>query len=205
AQQAGRQLRLDRAILDGRALSPVVAQGPGEFDNALAMNVRYAPIGSLRQQLQHALDLPLSFFKGWKPKGEAHVTVLTPVDFNRMSQAMKPGNPAFSMARIGEIANAERIQAADLTVLGLGRGQAIIDGNAEETYFVIVESRALRRLRRTIHDHYVAAGGDPAAFDPDHFHPHITVGYTKRDLHEADGVLKDLTHSQDTRFALRLK
>lgn len=198
-------VHLDRTVAQARTLPHVVAQGPGAFDNALAMNIPYAPIVGLRRQLQEALGRPLNFFTGWNPSGEAHVTVLTPIEYQKMAQAMPSGRPPLAMAQIGEVAAAEGIQHADLALLGIGSGRTVIEGRNEETYFLIVESRALRQLRRKIHARYVASGGDPLAFDPERFYPHITIGFTRRDLHEADGVLKDVAHSRDPRFNLRLK
>lgn len=194
---------LDRSVLQTRALPPIVAQGPKPEDNWLAMNVPYEPIKEVRKQLQSVLPRPLTFFTGWKPEGEAHVTVISPIDFDKMQAGMKPGNPAFTMTQVGEVAAAEDIQQADLKMLGIGSGRAQLNGQEEETYFVVVESQALRRLRRKIHERYVASGGDPKAFDPQLFFPHITVGFTKRDLHFDQGVIKDMAHSRDRRFDLR--
>jgi hypothetical protein len=36
------------------------------------------------------------------------------------------------------------------------------------------------------------SGGRPGDFDADKFYSHITVGFTDRDLHEADGVIKNM-------------
>lgn len=203
ASRAQVALSLDRMVLETRRLAPVVAAGPGEFDNALAMNLPAAPIAALRAQLLTVYDRPLTFFKGWNPEGEAHVTVLTPVEFNRMRQGL-PAGRAFTMTEIGELARSADLQQADLQVQGLGSGRATLEGRPEEVFFVIVESRALRVLRQQLHASYVARGGDPAAFDPAAYQPHITVGFTRRDLHLADGIIKDRAHSLDGRFRLEL-
>lgn len=195
---------LDRMITETRDLSCVVAQGSKEFDNALAMNVPYGPIVDLRQQIQKQYDRPLTFFKLWNPAGEAHVTVVSPVEYQDMLKGMKPGSPIFTMDQIGAIAVAEGIQQADLSPLGIGSGQKQSEGRMDETFFVIVESRSLRQIRRKILESYLEHGGSPAAFNPDHFYPHITIGFTKGDIFEADGVIKDVAHSLDHRFELRL-
>ncbi|OGT48298.1 MAG: hypothetical protein A3E82_05775 [Gammaproteobacteria bacterium RIFCSPHIGHO2_12_FULL_38_11] len=57
-------------------------------------------------------------------------------------------------------------------------------------------------IRRQIYQEYLANGGTRQAWDPDHYYPHITVGYSLRDLHESDGVIKDVAHSLDNRFEL---
>lgn len=51
---------------------------------------------------------------------------------------------------------------------------------------------------------YVAKGGDPGDWDPTWFFPHITLGFTHADLHEHQGVLKNIKHSWDRRFRLVL-
>lgn len=205
--RASTRLVLDRSVLEAKALAPVVAQGPKEFDNALAMNIPYEPVLAVRQQLQAAYPRSLFFFKGWMPEGEAHVTVITPIEFRDMQRGMKAGAAGFSMTQIGDVAKAEGIQHSDLKILGLGSGRAQLEGQEEEAFFIVVESKALIRLRRKIHERYVASGGNATAFEPEHFYPHITVGFTKRDrdLHEADGVIKDMSHSRDRRFELWLR
>lgn len=202
---AVKTLSLGRSVLDNRGLEGVVAKGPGRFDNALALNVQYAPIRALRSQLDAALGGTLSFFKLWNPEGEAHVTVINPPEYYDILAGADPSRPILSIERIGQIAAEQRMQEADLRILGLGSGHVTLDGKAESTYFVLVESKKLRAVRRQIHREFVARGGNPNAWDPEHFFPHITVGYTKRDLHEVDGVLKDVAHSLDKRFKLKLQ
>jgi 2'-5' RNA ligase len=142
------------------------------------------------------LEKPLNYFKGWNPTGEAHVTTITPVEYFWILKNY------VDMKKINQIANELKIQNSDLTVLGLGRGQTLIDGKIEETYFVIVHSENLLKIRRSIYQEYLKAGGNPANWNPENFYPHITIGFTKRDLHEKDGVLKDVEHSLDNRFEL---
>lgn len=188
-----------------QALAPVVAEGPGRFDNALAMNVQYGPIRELRDAISMEIGYELDFFRAWNPAGEAHVTVITPVEYFDVLRGPDAANPFVSMQDIARIAGDSGIQGSDLAILGVGRGRAQIDGRTEETYFVIVESMNLRKIRQRIHGLYVERGGRPDAWNPQNFYPHITIGYSKRDLHEADGVLKDMAHSYDSRFDLILR
>lgn len=190
---------LDPSVKKNADLPFVSHSGPGRFDTALAMNVRYQPILELRKQITSILGMPLDFFKGWDPGGEAHVTVVTPLEYHDVLKQH------VSIDRIDAIARDGRIQEAQLKVLGIGCGRAMVDGKSEETYFLVVESDDLLRVRQRIHDAYVAAGGRPGSWDPKHFYPHVTIGYTKRDLHEADGVIKDIFHSLDSRFNLSLR
>jgi 2'-5' RNA ligase len=191
-------VRLEPGVTRNQDLPFLPHSGPGRFDTSLAMNVRYAPVVSLRAQLARLLGRPLDYFKGWAPDGEAHVTVVTPVEYQDVLKAHVP------MERIDAIARDAGIQQAPLEVLGIGCGRATLDGKLEETFFLIVESEELLRIRQRIRAEFVAAGGKPDAWDPGRFHPHITIGYTRRDLHEADGVLKDLVHGLDSRFNLTI-
>lgn len=54
-----------------------------------------------------------------------------------------------------------------------------------------VNSPDLVAIRKEIQELYVSRGGDGRLFEANHYYPHITVGFSKQDLHEADGVIKD--------------
>ncbi|MBI4870815.1 MAG: 2'-5' RNA ligase family protein, partial [Candidatus Riflebacteria bacterium] len=166
---------LDRSIKHNHDLPFVPHHGPGRFDSALAMNVRYGPILELRGQLEKQLGLELDFLKAWDPKGEAHVTVVTPLEYYDVLR------PHLSIERLDELAREARIQDSPLKVLGVGCGRVNLDEKMEETYFLIVQSDELVRLRQKLHAEFFARGGRAAAWDPRHFYPHITIGYTKRD------------------------
>ena len=73
----------------------------------------------------------------------------------------------------------------------MGKGAKDLDGANEKTYFVVVKSDGLLELRTKIQKAFVAAGGSAADFLPENFYPHITLGYTKRDLHYEEGIRKD--------------
>jgi 2'-5' RNA ligase len=192
-------ITLARTVEHNQDLPFIPHHGPGRFDSALVMNVRYAPISQLRSQMEKVLGNKMDFLKLWDPAGEAHVTILTPLEYHDVLRSHLP------VERIEEMARQERLQEAVLKVVGLGCGRANLDGKMEETYFVIVRSEELLQFRQKVHSEFTALGGSPEAWDPRHFYPHITVGYTKRDLHEADGVLKDMVHSFDPRFNLSLR
>ncbi len=173
--------------------------GHGPFDNALAMNITYAPIQNLRTQLERAIGKELKFFQGWNINGEAHITVVTPVEYDQVLKSK------LTMKEIDAIAERYDIQSARINVLGIGSGKLNIFGKEEETYFLIVDSADLRLIRQMIFYEFTRRGGDRSAFDPSWFFPHITIGYTRRDLHELDGVLKNLKFSWDKRFKLNIR
>jgi len=160
------------------------------MDSYLVMNVRYAPVAEVFSQITPAVYPTLI------SRGEAHITVITPPEY---SQSLKS---KLSMKEINQIARDMEIQNARFDILAIGSGKIASSPRPLETLFLIVRSGDLLQLRREIHKAFVAKGGDPKAFGPEHFYPHITIGYTKRDLHESDGVIKDIEHSLDPRFSL---
>lgn len=194
----GLKLPLNREIQQNQAMSFVSHRGPQKFDNALAMNIVYEPVRHLRRPIEKVIGRPLQFLQSWDQAGEAHVTVITPPEY-----ASVLGN-VLSMDEIEEIALRHDIQAADIRVLGLGSGSAVIESRKEETFYIIVESVALRQIRLAIYRAFVRKGGNPDAWNPNHWFPHVTIGYTKRDLHENDGVIKNIA-SKDSRFELVLE
>lgn len=162
---------------------------------ALALNVPYAPVKALREALNAVLGTELRFFTGWDPAGEAHVTVITPPEWEILSTRL-------CADEVDAIALMYGIQRADLRILGLGSGKAMLEDKEEQTFFLIAESLTLRWIRLAVHKAYVAKGGNPADWDPSWYFPHVTVGFTKTDLHEQQGVIKNVKHSWDARFEL---
>ncbi len=142
------------------------------FGSYLTLEVHYAPVKKLLSQLESDVGL-------LKNRGEAHITVITPVEFDRV---LKPAG--VTIQEINEIALEAKIQASKFTPVCVGAGSATIDGKLEKTYFMVVKSPELLAIRKKVADLYDSKDADPARFDPDHFYPHITLGYTWDDLHE---------------------
>ena len=172
-------------------------QGEGPWDSTLAMSIGYANIKSLRAQIEAALNIKLDYFKKWNPDGEAHITVVTPNEFWDVLKLK------LDMNRIEAIADQYDIQESRLSILGIGSAKGIVNGKEAETFFVIVDSAQLRNIRQQIFYAFTRAGGDRGSFDPTWFFPHITIGYIETDLHESNGVLKNLKHSLDKRFPFK--
>lgn len=149
------------------------------MQNYLAMNIQYAPVEALREELQKQLPYKL------KNRGEAHITVINPIEYktNLMS--------AISMDTIHQIAQAHAIQSSSFQALCLGHGSKVLDGVLEHAWFIVLRSPQLLTLRQEIQDAFLTAGGEKGRFDSQLYYPHITLGFTKRDLHLEDGVVKD--------------
>ncbi|OLY82497.1 hypothetical protein AYI68_g3383 [Smittium mucronatum] len=124
---------------------------------------------------------------------EAHITVITPPEFDFV---LKQSNVTIN--EINLAASRRNIQGFKFGVACIGRGRAI---NLEEgrkkvldTYYIVVsdEDSSFYELRKEIHELYIRKGGDRSRFDPKAFWPHITLGFTERDLHIQDGVFKGI-------------
>lgn len=173
---------------------PRVGEVPTSFKNALAMDIPYQPILALRQIISQKINRPLDFYRGWEFEGEAHITVVTPPEYVfHLRDYIK-------LSEINEIAEKNLIQSSEIRYLGIGSGRKIVDGKEEETFFVIVESNRLLEIRKQIEALYIKRGGNSDFFKADAFHPHITIGYTLKDFHLSDGIIKDEKNSLDPRF-----
>jgi hypothetical protein len=165
-------------IADGKAMAFTPHVGRGDFDNYLAMNLPKMPAADLAAKLDNRFDEHL------QTRGEAHITVISPVEFQKLRSLV-------SIQEINQIAERDKIQESPVEVVCLGRGKLEINHNEERTYYVVVKSVALADIRREIFALFQKKGGRGEDFNPELFFPHITVGFTKRDLHYEDGVIKD--------------
>ncbi|MFM6929104.1 MAG: 2'-5' RNA ligase family protein [Bdellovibrio sp.] len=149
------------------------------FKSYLTMNLPYAGFESLLREVEKSVGVKL------KNRGEAHITVITPPEFDKVL------SKNLSMKDINSVAEKLRIQQTPFKPLCVGKALAKLQGAEQTTYFVVVDAEPLFKIRKEIQDLYVAKGGNAADFNPDLFFPHVTLGYTERDLHFEDGVKKD--------------
>lgn len=154
--------------------------GGGRFSSYLAMDVNFSPIEDLFKQFSIEEKLKL------KNRGEAHITVITPVEYYDTLREK------ITIEEINKIAQDLGIQSSKFSASCIGRGTVKLDGESESTYYVVVSSKSLIRIRKEVERLFISRGGDRSKFFATNYHPHITLGYTKRDLHESDGVIKDL-------------
>lgn len=118
-----------------------------------------------------------------KHRGEAHITVITPPEFDALLDGVIP------MHAIEAEVDAALTRASFEPVC-VGRGRVSDAGEILETYYLVVQSEELLAIRAQIFRAYRRAGGEPSLFDPNAYYPHVTLGFTVRDLHESDGVRK---------------
>lgn len=157
--------------------------GEGPMKNYLAMNVPFSPVNDLRQTTESKYGVAL------KTRGEAHITVISPVEYDLFFK------DRFGISKINDIAREMKIQELIFEPVCIGRGALEVktpEGvRKDETYYVVVKSQQLTELRQKIGEALQKTTGPKTAFDALKFDPHITLGFTQRDLHFEDGVVKD--------------
>lgn len=170
---------ISRSIYDHNKLPFIHHVGKGKYDNFLSMQLSFEPVKKLFN------DILKEEKRLFQSRGEAHITVVTPVEFyNSLSSKM-------TIDEINKIGIKNNIQNSKFEILCLGKGQARIDQKTEENYFIVVSSETLLNIRKEIAELFYRRGGKKTDFNPIHYFPHITVAFTKRDLHESDGVIKN--------------
>jgi len=160
----------------------VANMGPNPFQSWLQQTIDYTWLKPVFDQVQAIVKKPL------KNRGEAHITVVTPPEYD---QVLKPAG--VTMTDINKLAVKMWIQRAEFKVKCLGRARTHLNyqGDMDEVYFVLVESEDLFKIREEIQKLYISKGGEPALFAARAFWPHITLGFTTRDMFMTDGVWKD--------------
>jgi hypothetical protein len=141
----------------------------------IAANIALAPIGALRSQVETAVGGSI------KNRGEAHITTITPIEMGVLTKKL-------AASQIERIAIDNGVQKANVVPKCIGLGSK----GADSTFYLVVESPDLLAVRRAIAAAYVAKGGAASAFNAEKFFPHATIGFTKRDLFESDGVIKSV-------------
>lgn len=145
----------------------------------LAMNLSYDRYGRLLHVVEEHEHLHL------KNRGEAHITVISPVEYDNVLKRH------MNIEEINRIAEAAHIEQTPFQEVCIGRGQKVLQGEAEKTYFVVVKAPGLVRIREMVAAAFAAHGGHPQDFRPEIFFPHVTLGFTSRDLFFEDGVIKN--------------
>jgi 2'-5' RNA ligase len=145
----------------------------------LAMNLDFQFFSMLRLSLESELNIKL------KNRGESHITVITPIEFDQvLSQKL-------SIQEITLLAEKMWLQKSAFEKICVGEASAVLYKQTEKTYFVVIESEQLLALRAAVQKLFISKGGRAQDFNPKSFYPHVTLGYTLRDLHAEDGAIKN--------------
>ena len=138
---------LDTQIYDGASQPFIEHLGTGFFQSYLTINLPYSPVRSLWKQLEEKLGRSLI------SRGEGHITVITPPEFTDVL------SKKITIQEIHQLAKKMKIQEAEFDVLCIGNGKKTIEGTIEETFFIVVQSEDLLKIRKSVRDLYVARGG----------------------------------------------
>ncbi|MEQ1722589.1 MAG: hypothetical protein ABL930_05395 [Pseudobdellovibrio sp.] len=150
----------------------------GEDKNYFSIDLKYDRYKEVLAQLINKVG-PL------KDRGEAHITIISPPEFKILTTGKK-----FKL-------NAQKITEAyvkynkgvySFKEVCIGSSEKNQNSKSMKTYYIVLESPDLFSFRREI----ARLSELPTSqFDPNLFNPHITLGFTDRDLHFEDGAIKD--------------
>ncbi len=169
--------KLKVSEISGKNENFISHQGVKKFESYISLSLNYKPYEALFAELQKPFG-PL------KSRSEAHITVITPPEFDEVL------SPYLTIDEIELLAKSSHLQQSRLSPVCIGRAQANLSDITQSTYFIVIESTDIITFRRLVFKEFVAKGGSASKFDPENFYPHITIGFSLRDLHESDGVKK---------------
>lgn len=166
------QASVSRLSLEGQAFDGGVRGPSDETARYVTVDLPYDPFRRLTESLETFEGIKL------KTRGEAHITLITPPEFDVLSKHL-------AESEIRHAFDAVALRPAEPVCVG--RGQV----GAAKTYYVVVKLASALRARELLAQKYKSRGGDGAQFKAAVFYPHVTLGFTDRDLHIQDGVVKD--------------
>ena len=156
-----------------------------KYGTYLARNISFEPVSQIRRHIEMRRNLKL------RHRGEAHITILTPPEYNQIRE----WNPSVNMNSINRLVGPV-VQYLHFNVLGIGSVKGLNTNNEiSEVFFLVVRSRGLRAIRKLI----AAEWSIPKKiFDPMQQDFHITIGFTVSDLFSRPGfeVRKDKSSLQ---------
>ncbi len=144
--------------------------------NYVSIDLHYTPYEEILKQVKQK-------YGPMKSRGEAHVTVITPPEFNALLKYMS----AEDIQKSALIFTQNR---PSIKQICLGRSQVNLAGVTESTFYVVIQSAELNQYRKALAD---SKAVPKSVFDPALFFPHVTIGFTNRDLHYEDGVRKNVS------------
>ena len=161
-------------------LVPYVShRGSGAFANYVAVQLPYEPAAALKAQVESGFSVRL------RSRGEAHLTVITPPEFHDALSSR------LTIDEIDAMAAEDGLQRAAFEIECLGQATALVEGRRQSTFYVLLRAPAARAFRARVGAEFRKRGGLASQFDADLYFPHITIGFTQRDLHYEDGARKD--------------
>lgn len=144
---------------------------PASVKNYVSLDLEYPEYQETLNRLDTFLSTKL------QNRGEAHITVITPPEFKILSEKISP-------AIIHQ--EWQDWKAKSFAKICLGEGSLKEKNKVLKTYYIVVNTPEILGFRTHIKSKYAVDN-----FNADLFYPHITLGFTEKDLHFEQGVVKD--------------
>ena len=144
---------------------------PASVKNYVSLDLEYPEYQETLNRLDSFLSTKL------QNRGEAHITVITPPEFKTLSEKVSP-----------EVIHQEWQEwtLKSFKKVCLGEGSLKEKNKVLKAYYIVVSSPEILGFRTHLKNKYGIE-----KFDDKLFYPHITLGFTDRDLHYENGVIKD--------------
>ena len=144
---------------------------PASDKNYVSLDLEYPEYKATLDKLDSFLGTTLI------NRGEAHITVVTPPEFNILTT--KVSNDVIHQEW-------DQWKTKNFKKICLGEGSIKEKKQVLKTYYVVVEAPDLLAFREHLKQKYAVD-----AFKASTFYPHITLGFTQKDLHFEQGVIKN--------------
>lgn len=131
-------------------------------ESYLGITVPHDLIQPLQTQIESKFNLSL------KTRRESHITVITPPELKILKSK-------YSTQELLDLTGG----FSDIEALCVASYEDTEDSTSQ-TFFVVIKSESLLEYRKKIPD-----------LENSPFHPHITIGFTQKDLYPSDGAIKD--------------
>lgn len=146
-----------------------------------AQNLHAPPLDELRRAIEKRTQLTLQ-----APEGSS----LAILDAFETKAVLASG---FSRDELHRMALEFDIQGYDFEPVCVGRGSIGTGEEGRSVYFMVVRSPAVQEFRGRLRETLINRDPGGAALLREPYEPHVTLGYTHRDLTHEDGVKKDET------------
>lgn len=142
----------------------------------IAYSLPYEKYHKIFNRLENKLSRKL------QTRGEAHITIITPPEYEKLKLAL-------TADQFKQLTHEFLLSKPLFKEVCIGEG---INKAAPEmkTYYIVIQSEQMLQFRQKLSD---IAKLPVAQFNPNEFYPHITLGFTDKDLHIQDGVVKSNT------------
>lgn len=175
----GSEYTISKKVFNTHSLKPIHSSGNHRLENYFLFQVPSGPIKSLRKQIELNEGIKL------RSSENSYITIIGPMEYwNKLKSKI-------SIEEINRLALESNIQSSKFNIRCLGRGEGKFVYKGHYVYFLVVDSPELADFRHRVKESFVKHGGRRQDFIPEHFFPHITIGYTLKNFYYQHGVIKN--------------